>query len=196
MPAFFYSSLRAKRSNPWRNEASVDCFVARAPRNDGISLGARRAEAVGWAKAFFTPCPPSSFAQLTPAGASMVGTLPPSLCELSAFALPTLRLGPAFFYSSLRAKRSNPWCNKASVDCFVASAFARRRASADKSAPRNDGISSRARRAADIDHVAVAGRGVLVGEAGDQDAAVERDDFAILLATGRPGRTDVILAAR
>src|SRR5664279_3568161 len=28
------SSLRAKRSNPWRNEASMDCFVAVAPRND------------------------------------------------------------------------------------------------------------------------------------------------------------------
>src|SRR5450755_925996 len=55
---------------------------------------------------------------------------------------------------------------------------------------------SGARRAADVDHIAVAGRGILVGEAGDQDAAVEGDDLAILLATGRSGRTDIVLAAR
>src|ERR1700758_1792415 len=35
------------------------------------------------------------------------------------------------------------------------------------------------RSAADIDHVAVAGGGVLVGETGDQAAAVEGDDFAV-----------------
>ena len=41
---------------------------------------------------------------------------------------------------SLRAKRSNPAFLKRQrkLDCFVASAFARRRASSDKRAPRND----------------------------------------------------------
>ena len=43
---------------------------------------------------------------------------------------------------------------------------------------------SRPRRAADIDHVAVTDRGILVDEAGDQHAAVERDDLAVLLAAG------------
>src|SRR5258708_38228539 len=31
------TSLRAQRSNPYRHKESVDCFVARAPRNDGVS---------------------------------------------------------------------------------------------------------------------------------------------------------------
>src|SRR4051812_15277828 len=55
---------------------------------------------------------------------------------------------------------------------------------------------SRARSAADIDHVAVTGRGVLVEEPGHQDAAVEGNDLAILLAGDRSGRADVVLAAR
>src|SRR3954451_608637 len=50
-------------------------------------------------------------------------------------------------------------------------------------------------RAADVDHVAVAGGGVLVDEAGDQDAAVEGDDLAVLLAGGGTRRADVVLAA-
>src|SRR5258708_39797986 len=29
-------SLRAQRSNPCRHKESMDCFVARAPRNDGV----------------------------------------------------------------------------------------------------------------------------------------------------------------
>src|SRR3954447_14236396 len=52
------------------------------------------------------------------------------------------------------------------------------------------------RRAADIDHVAVTDRGILVDEAGDQHAAVERDDLAVLLAGRRARRTDIVLAAR
>src|SRR3954469_24114908 len=52
------------------------------------------------------------------------------------------------------------------------------------------------RRAADIDHVAVTDRGILVDEAGDQHAAVERDDLAVLLAGGRACRADIVLAAR
>src|SRR5258708_20277579 len=66
-------------------------------------------------------------------------------------------------------------------------------------ARRNDeesALASRPRRAADVDHIAVTGRGILVGEAGDQDASVEGDDLAVLLATGRSGRTDIILSAR
>src|SRR5665647_1864413 len=55
---------------------------------------------------------------------------------------------------------------------------------------------SGAGRAADVDHVAVPGRGILVREAGDQHPAVERDDLAILLAPDRPGRADIVLAAR
>src|SRR6201994_1617751 len=55
---------------------------------------------------------------------------------------------------------------------------------------------SRPRRAADVDHVAVAGGGVLVDEAGDQDPAVERDNLAVLLAGHRSGRADIVLAAR
>ena len=51
---------------------------------------------------------------------------------------------------------------------------------------------SRPRRAAHIDHVAVTDRGILVDEAGDQDATVERDDLAILLAGG--GGDDLLLA--
>src|SRR5260221_7278385 len=31
------TSLRAQRSNPCRRKESMDCFVARAPRNDGVS---------------------------------------------------------------------------------------------------------------------------------------------------------------
>src|SRR5690242_19110604 len=49
--------------------------------------------------------------------------------------------------------------------------------------------------AADIDHVAVAGGGILVGEARDQHAAVKGDDLTVQLATGRSGRADIILAA-
>src|SRR5258708_24627278 len=63
-------------------------------------------------------------------------------------------------------------------------------------AKRWDGDGSGAGRAGDVDHIAVTGRGILVDEAGDQYAAVERDDLTILLGTGRPGRTDIILAAR
>src|SRR5881409_2888259 len=51
-------------------------------------------------------------------------------------------------------------------------------------------------RAAHIDHIAVTDRGVLVDEAGDQHAAIERDDLAVLLAGRRAGRTDIVLAAR
>src|SRR5450631_3174074 len=50
--------------------------------------------------------------------------------------------------------------------------------------------------AADIDHVAIPGGGILVDEAGDQNAAVEGNNLAILLAAGRAGRTDIVLAAR
>ena len=52
---------------------------------------------------------------------------------------------PCGLSTSLRAKRSNPFHSGArrKLDCFVASAFARRRASADKSAPRNDLITFR-----------------------------------------------------
>src|SRR5438309_8079997 len=57
-------------------------------------------------------------------------------------------------------------------------------------------FASRPRRAADIDHVAVTDRGILVDETGDQHAAVERDDLAVLLAGRRSGRADVVLAAR
>src|SRR3984885_5735715 len=67
--------------------------------------------------------------------------------------------------------------------------------------PRNDGgrclrSSSCPRRAANVDHVAVAGRRILVDEAGDQNPAVEGDDLAFLLAAGRTRRPNVILAAR
>src|ERR1700691_606872 len=51
------------------------------------------------------------------------------------------------------------------------------------------------RPAADIDHVAIAGRGILVDEAGDQHAPVEGDNFSIQVATGWSGRYDIILAA-
>src|SRR5258706_3435014 len=54
----------------------------------------------------------------------------------------------------------------------------------------------RPRRAADIDHVAVTGAGVLFDEAGDHDAAVKGYDLAVLLARGRAGRADIVLAAR
>src|SRR5438477_2018787 len=52
------------------------------------------------------------------------------------------------------------------------------------------------RRAAHIDHVAVAGSGVPVDETRHQHASVERKDLAILLSAGRPRRTDIVLAAR
>src|SRR6201988_4326674 len=51
---------------------------------------------------------------------------------------------------------------------------------------------SRPRRAADVDHVAVAGAGVLVDEAGDHDAAVKGDDLAVLLAGRGTGRADIV----
>src|SRR3954462_15960337 len=54
---------------------------------------------------------------------------------------------------------------------------------------------SGAGRAADIDHVAVADRGVLVDEPRHQDAAVEGNDFAILFAGDRAGGPDGVLAA-
>src|SRR3569833_3460569 len=61
-----------------------------------------------------------------------------------------------------------------------------------------EGMSSRLRPrgAANIDHVAVTDRRILVDEASDQDTAVERDDLAILLAGGRACRADIVLAAR
>src|ERR1700676_4872706 len=55
---------------------------------------------------------------------------------------------------------------------------------------------SGAGRAADVDHVAVTGGGILLDETGNQHAAVERDDFPILFSAGRSGWTDIILAAR
>src|SRR5579864_2570739 len=55
--------------------------------------------------------------------------------------------------------------------------------------------SSGARGATYVDHIAVAGRRVLVDEAGDHDAPVEGDDLTILIAPGRARRTDIILAA-
>src|SRR5438132_13580814 len=49
--------------------------------------------------------------------------------------------------------------------------------------------------AADIDAGAVATHDLLIGEARDQDAAVERHDLAVTLPAGRIlGRTDVVLA--
>src|ERR1700732_5639840 len=63
---------------------------------------------------------------------------------------------------------------------------------------RNDGAcpGSGAGPTADIDHVAIPGGGILVDEAGDQNAAVEGNNLAILLAAGRSSRADKILAAR
>src|SRR5258708_32007792 len=64
-------------------------------------------------------------------------------------------------------------------------------------ARRNDeesALASRPRRAADEDHIAVTGRGILVGEAGDQDASVEGDDLAVLLATGRSWAAPLIFS--
>src|ERR1700710_1718034 len=61
---------------------------------------------------------------------------------------------------------------------------------------RDGRLRSRARRAADIDHVAVADRGVLVDKPRHHHAPVEGYDFAILLAGDRSGRADVVLAAR
>src|ERR1700712_1780575 len=55
---------------------------------------------------------------------------------------------------------------------------------------------SRTRSAADINHVAVTGRGILVDKPRHQDTAVEGHDFAILFAGNRAGRADVVLAAR
>src|SRR5471032_1640986 len=87
------------------------------------------------------------------------------------------------FHRHCERKRSNPESCKGSLDCFVAYA------------PRNDEPNSRPRRAADVDHVAVAGRGILVDEPGDQNASVERDDLTIQLAGGGAGRSDIVLAA-
>jgi hypothetical protein len=47
-----FSSLRAKRSNPSRRKARMDCFVANAPRNDG--LGSLKCESTS------PPAPPSA----------------------------------------------------------------------------------------------------------------------------------------
>src|ERR1700716_1407794 len=69
-------------------------------------------------------------------------------------------------------------------------------AAAATRAGRGDGEGSGAGAAADIDHVAITDRGILVDEAGDQNASVEGNNLAILLATGRPRRTNIILAAR
>src|SRR3954454_14859291 len=57
-------------------------------------------------------------------------------------------------------------------------------------------LGSGAGSAADVDHIAVADRGVLVDKPRHQDAAVEGNDFAILFAGDRSGRPDVVLAAR
>src|SRR5260370_37406534 len=61
---------------------------------------------------------------------------------------------------------------------------------------RGNGEGSGAGAAADIDHVAITGRRILVDETGDQNASVEGNNLAILLATGWSGRADIILAAR
>src|ERR1700687_3351432 len=104
--------------------------------------------------------------------------------------MPAFLFRSVIFKPSLRAKRSNPEsCRR--VDLFVALLLAM-----TEYGKRSNCQRSRPRRAADIDHIAVTGRGVLIDETGNQDASVERDDLAILLATGRSGRTDIILAAR
>src|SRR2546423_14035896 len=50
--------------------------------------------------------------------------------------------------------------------------------------------------AADVDHIAVTRRGILIDEARDENATIEGNDLPILLASGRSGRTDVVFAAR
>src|SRR5260370_356733 len=77
------------------------------------------------------------------------------------------------------------------MDCFVALLLAM-----TENGKRPSCRSSSAGRAADVDHVAVTGCGILVDETGDQHAAVERNDLAVLLGGGRSGRTDIILAVR
>src|SRR5574337_849405 len=57
-------------------------------------------------------------------------------------------------------------------------------------------IGSGVRRAADVDHVAVTDRGILVDETGDHHAAVEGNDLPVLVAAGGSGRADIVLAAR
>src|SRR5258705_3992173 len=59
-------------------------------------------------------------------------------------------------------------------------------------AGRGNGEGSGAGAAADIDHVAITGRRILVDETGDQNASVEGNNLAILLATGW-SRGDVII---
>src|SRR3984893_3302881 len=71
-----------------------------------------------------------------------------------------------------------------------------RRQAAGFSAGGRIGDGSGARPAADIDHVAISGGGILVDEAGYQNAAVEGNNLAILLAACRSSRTDIILTAR
>jgi hypothetical protein len=62
-------------------------------------------------------------------------------CRKLLLALRPYRLHVSNSYISRHCERlrSNPSGRKERMDCFVASAFARRRASADRSAPRNDG---------------------------------------------------------
>src|SRR3954451_19206616 len=55
---------------------------------------------------------------------------------------------------------------------------------------------SRAGGAADVHHVSVTDRGILVDETRNEDATVERYDLPILFAAGRSGRADIVLPAR
>src|ERR1700745_3290758 len=63
----------------------------------------------------------------------------------------------------------------------------------DRSA--NDFVPSSLRAAADVDHVAVAGAGVGIDEAGDQHTAIEGDDLAVIRTARRARRPDIVLAA-
>src|SRR5690242_12918796 len=49
---------------------------------------------------------------------------------------------------------------------------------------------------ANVDHISVTGRGILIDKARDENATIKGDNLPILLASGRSGRTDVVFSAR
>src|SRR5262249_9002304 len=113
----------------------------------------------------------------------------------------TPALGPAFSFCR-RGGSQSPLCpglSRASTSSFIVAAKTwMAGARPGMTGIERDQLLQRSRRgrAADIDHVAVAGAGVLVDEAGDHHAAVEGDDLAVLLSGRRAGRADIVLAAR
>ena len=137
-----HPSLRAPaRQSSRAASQELDCFVARAPRNDGKD-GSRLQPGLRSSP---------SDAKHRPKTARDVDRQPEMLRSPRLLTTRIERRGAIAMEFVTRSDVHPPWSRYPSascygirregsqrLDCFVASVFARRRASADKSAPRND----------------------------------------------------------